>query len=393
MNEGPESIDYKETSDVTEVHSAIQREHRDPVAEVTPVPLWLTILSAASLCWAGAYLGVFHGGFSGSIYNEYQSSPTALFPLPASKEAKKDQAQGGVSLAQLGKSVYAQCQPCHQASGLGVPGQFPPLVNAEYVKGGEKRLLAILLKGLQGPLTVLGKPYNNNMPAWEASLTNKKIAAVASYIRSEWGNSAPEISEEKVAAARKEFADKTTPYSEAELLTIPEDAGYGSVAVSAPAAASGVQSPAPVAGGQSGKAPAAKDSLAAGEQVYKTVCVACHQPNGLGLPNVFPPIAKTEYVIGDPKRFAAMVLKGVVGPITVDGKLYTNMMPGQEALLTDEKIAAVLTYVRASFGNQAPAVSAELVKSARAEFAERKTPWTEAELKAFPSDAAAVEKK
>jgi mono/diheme cytochrome c family protein len=111
------------------------------------------------------------------------------------------------------------------------------------------------------------------------------------------------------------------------------------------------------------------------------------------LPNVFPPIAKTEYVIGDPKRFAAMVLKGVAGPITVDGKLYTNMMPGQEALLTDEKIAAVLTYVRASFGNQAPAVSAEVVKSARAEFAERKTPWTEAELKAFPSDAAAVEQK
>jgi mono/diheme cytochrome c family protein len=393
MNEGPESIDYKETSDVTEVHSAIQREHRDPVAEVTPVPLWLTILSAASLCWAGAYLGVFHGGFSGNIYNEYQSSPTALFPLPASKEAKKDQAQGGVSLVQVGKGVYAQCQPCHQASGLGVPGQFPPLVNAEYVKGGEKRLLAILLKGLQGPLTVLGKQYNNNMPAWEASLTNKKIAGVASYIRSEWGNSAPEISEEKVAAARKEFADKTTPYSEAELLAIPEDAGFGSVAVSAPAAGSGVQSPAPAVGGQSEKAPVAKDSMAAGEQVYKTVCVACHQPNGLGLPNVFPPIAKTEYVIGDPKRFAAMVLKGVAGPITVDGKLYTNMMPGQEALLTDEKIAAVLTYVRASFGNQAPAVSAEVVKAARAEFAERKTPWTEAELKAFPSDAAAVEQK
>jgi mono/diheme cytochrome c family protein len=392
MNEGPESIDYKEASDVTEVHSAIQREHRDPVAEVTPVPLWLTILCAASLCWAGAYLGVFHGGFSGNIYNEYQSSPTALFPLPAAKDGKKDQGQGNVSLVQIGKGVYAQCQPCHQASGLGVPGQFPPLVNAEYVKGGEKRLLAILLKGLQGPLTVLGKPYNNNMPAWEASLTNKKIAAVASYIRSEWGNSAPEISEEKVAAARKEFADKTTPYSEAELLAIPEDAGFGSVAPSAPAP-SGSQAPIPAAGSQSAKAPAGKDALAGGEQVYKTVCIACHQPNGLGLPNVFPPIAKTEYVIGDAKRFAAIVLKGLAGPITVDGKLYTNMMPGQEALLTDEKIAAVLTYVRASFGNQAPAVSAELVKAARAEFAERKTPWTEAELKAFPSDGAAVEQK
>ena len=97
--------------------------------------------------------------------------------------------------------------------------------------------------------------------------------------------------------------------------------------------------------------------------------------------------------MGDSKRFAAIILKGVLGPITVDGKLYSNMMPGQEALLTDQKIASVMTYVRASFGNQAPPVSADVVKAARAEFAERKTPWTEAELKAFPSDAASVQQK
>ena len=389
MNEGPQSIDYKETSDVTEVHSAIRREHLDPVAEVTPIPLWLTLLSAASLCWAGAYLGVFHGGFSGNIYNEYQSSPTALFPLPVSKDQKRGKEQGSASLAQIGKGVYAQCQPCHQASGLGVPGQFPPLVNAEYVKGGEKRLLAILLKGLQGPLTVLDKPYNNNMPAWEAALTDKKIAAVASYIRSEWGNSAPEISEEKVAAARKELFDRQTPYSEAELLAIPADSGYGGAAPSTPDSKAGSSGES----AQPAKAAGSKDALAVGEQVYKTVCVACHQPNGLGLPSVFPPIAKTEYVLGDSKRFAAIILKGVLGPITVDGKLYSNMMPGQEALLTDQKIASVMTYVRASFGNQAPPVSADVVKAARAEFAERKTPWTEAELKAFPSDAASVQQK
>lgn len=388
MNEGPESIDYKETSDVTEVHSAIGREHRDPVAEVTPIPLWLTILSAATLCWAGAYLGVFHGGFSGNIYNEYQSSPTALFPLPVSKDVKKGAEQGSLSLAQIGKGVYAQCQPCHQASGLGVPGQFPPLVNAEYVKGGEKRLISILLKGLQGPLTVLGKQYNNNMPAWEAALTDKKIAAVASYIRSEWGNSAPEISEEKVASARKELADKKTPYSEAELLEIPADAGLGGASSSASVAGGGGAPPSAGAASQPANPPAAKDSFAAGEQVYKGVCIACHQPNGLGLPGVFPPIAKTEYVLGDAKRLAAIILKGVVGPITIDGKLYTNMMPGQEALLTNEKIAAVMTYVRASFGNQAPAVDAEVVKAVRAELAERKAPWTETELKAFPSEAA-----
>jgi mono/diheme cytochrome c family protein len=128
--------------------------------------------------------------------------------------------------------------------------------------------------------------------------------------------------------------------------------------------------------------------MAKGKQQYMAICVACHQPTGLGLPMVFPPLAKTEYVNGDPKRFAAIILKGVAGPITVDGKTYNNMMPGQEAVLTDEKIAAVVTYVRGSFGNQSPAVTPDIVAAARKEFAEKKTPWSEAELKAFGGAAA-----
>ena len=59
-------------------------------------------------------------------------------------------------------------------------------------------------------------------------------------------------------------------------------------------------------------------------------------------------------------------------------------MPPQEALLTDEKIAAAITYVRASFGNTYPAVQPAVVTSARSKFLDRKTPWTEAELKAWP---------
>jgi mono/diheme cytochrome c family protein len=127
------------------------------------------------------------------------------------------------------------------------------------------------------------------------------------------------------------------------------------------------------------------DQAALGKQVYMTVCVACHQPTGQGLPMVFPPITNSEYVSGSPERLAAMILKGNIGPITVDGKLYNNMMPGQEALLTDEKIAAVMTYVRSNFGNAAPAVAVDLVAATRQKYLDRKTPWTEAELKAFGS--------
>jgi mono/diheme cytochrome c family protein len=407
MNEGPERIDYRETSDVTEVHAAIKREHGDPRAESTPIPLWLSAVCGVAICWAGAYLGVFHGGFSSSIYNEYESSPLALFGAPSKKGNKETAPAAVLSLADQGKAVYAQCVTCHQPTGLGVPGQYPHLAKSEYVVGSEKRLVAILLKGLQGPITLDGKPFVSAaiMPAWEGSLNDKKIAAVASFVRREWGNAAPEISEAKVAAARKEFAGKTGALTEADLLQIPADATLPDAAGAAPAApatapAAPATSPAapaaPVAPAAATKppgteaAPAAADPavLAQGKAGYMTVCFACHQATGLGLPMVFPPLVKTEYVLGDAKRLAAMILKGVMGPITVEGKQYANVMPGQELMLNDEKIAAILTYVRASFGNNASPISPEIVAAARKEFAEKKTSWTEAELKAFGTTAA-----
>lgn len=408
MNQGPERIDYRETSDVTEVHAAIKREHRDPSAEVTPIPLWLTAICGVAICWAGAYLGVFHGGFSGNVYNEYDSSPSVLFPLPEKKGGKADAGAATQSLAQQGKAVYSQCQACHQANGMGVPNVNPQLVKSEWVTGGEKRLLAILLKGLSGPITVAGNKFVSAavMPAWGPSLTDKKIAAVTSYIRSEWGNSAPEITEADVAAARKEFESLPSPLNEAALLQIPADANFdgpgGSAAApaapaagapAAPAAPANAAAPAPAAAPAAAAAPSAGGApdpaaMEKGKQVYMTVCFACHQPTGLGLPGVFPPLAKTEYVNGSPERFAAMILKGNMGPMNINGTPYNNVMPGQELMLTDDKIAAVMTYVRNSFGNSAPAVSADVVAAARKKFADRKTSWTEAELKAWDSAAA-----
>ena len=125
-----------------------------------------------------------------------------------------------------------------------------------------------------------------------------------------------------------------------------------------------------------------------GKKNYMTICVACHQPSGLGLPPVFPTLSKTEYVNGSPERFAAMILKGVAGPITVNGQLYNNLMPGQELLLTDEKIAGILTFVRSNFQNTSGPVTPDIVAAARKKYAEKKTMWTEAELKAWDSAAA-----
>jgi mono/diheme cytochrome c family protein len=135
-------------------------------------------------------------------------------------------------------------------------------------------------------------------------------------------------------------------------------------------------------------AAATPEQLEEGKKQYMMICVACHQPTGMGLPMVFPPLTKSEYVNGSAERLAAMVLKGNAGPMTIDGKPYNNIMPGQEAVLPDDKIASVLTFVRTSFGNSAPPVTPEVVAAARKKFADRKTPWTEAELKAWKDDAA-----
>lgn len=134
---------------------------------------------------------------------------------------------------------------------------------------------------------------------------------------------------------------------------------------------------------------AAPDPLAEGKKNYMMICVACHQPTGMGLPSVFPPLTKSPYVSGSAERFAAIILKGNAGPFTMDGKAYNNIMPGQEAMLTDEKIASIITYVRASFGNAAGPVGPEVVASARKKYADRKTPWTQVELDAWKDDAPA----
>jgi mono/diheme cytochrome c family protein len=137
---------------------------------------------------------------------------------------------------------------------------------------------------------------------------------------------------------------------------------------------------------QSSPAPAAQ--VAEGKKQYMMICVACHQPTGMGLPAVFPPLTKSEYVNGPGERLVAMVLKGNAGPMTIDGKPFNNIMPGQEMLLKDEQIAAVLTYVRQNFGNNAPPLTSELVALTRKKYADRKTPWTQAELNGWKDDGA-----
>jgi mono/diheme cytochrome c family protein len=104
-----------------------------------------------------------------------------------------------------GKAIFAsKCAACHGASGAGVPGAFPPLAgNAVVVADDPAPILKIISGGLTGPLKVAGTTYDGAMPAWKDQLSNAEIAAVATYIRSSWGNKGSAVTEAQVAAATK----------------------------------------------------------------------------------------------------------------------------------------------------------------------------------------------
>lgn len=120
-----------------------------------------------------------------------------------------------------------------------------------------------------------------------------------------------------------------------------------------------------------------------GETMYEMACLACHQPEAKGLPGVYPPLAGSDWALGDKSRLIRIVLHGLTGPIAVKGENYgapgAVPMPAMGGL-NDQQIADVLTYVRGAFGNKASAVTPEEVKAIRAATASRDQPWTATEL-------------
>lgn len=117
-----------------------------------------------------------------------------------------------------------------------------------------------------------------------------------------------------------------------------------------------------------------------GEAIFANRCAACHQANGMGLAGTFPPLGGSSWVVGDARRPVSIVLLGMQGPIEVSGKRYSSVMPAFGAQLDDAQVAAVLSYVRSSFGNDAPEVKPEVVEAQRAALGERGSLQGEVEL-------------
>jgi len=108
-----------------------------------------------------------------------------------------------------------------------------------------------------------------------------------------------------------------------------------------------------------------EQQIKAGEVLFKGTCSACHQENGAGIPSVFPPLAKSDFLIANRKRAITIALNGLNGPVTVNGTTYNSVMPPMSQL-NDDEIANILTFALNSWGNNGGVVSSAEVKLERA---------------------------
>jgi nitrite reductase (NO-forming) len=104
-------------------------------------------------------------------------------------------------------------------------------------------------------------------------------------------------------------------------------------------------------------------SMERGKEIYLRNCVSCHMDQGEGLEGIFPPVAKSDYMLADKKRALTQILKGISGEMTVNGVKYNGEMNGFD--LTDDQMSDLMNYLFNSFGNKGGVTRPEEVKAIR----------------------------
>ena len=195
-------------------HDRLENEKNDPTEgnslKFINVPL---VLIALFLGFGVSYLAL--------------KTPNTSFTPGDSRTPEVAQNQGNANkdgndlmvMMEKGKQVFTTtCQACHQANGAGIPGAFPPLAESEWVNGSPKRVVAIVLHGLQGEINVKGQKYQSVMPPFKDQLKPEDIAAVATYVRNSFGNKSSLVPVDLVNQIKEETKSRTTSWGgEAEL--------------------------------------------------------------------------------------------------------------------------------------------------------------------------------
>ena len=185
------------------------REHPDPHESLNPIPMYLHWLVGLLLAFCVFYIAAAQVD-TPSSWGDGRTRAELLGSKP-SPGGKVD-----------GAALFAStCAACHQSSGAGLAGVFPPLAGSEWANGRDTMVSAIVLNGITGALTVRGASYNGAMPAFKAQLGDEQIAAVLTYVRSQWGNTSAPIATAVVAKVRDETKNRSAPFGgEAELKSL-----------------------------------------------------------------------------------------------------------------------------------------------------------------------------
>lgn len=196
-----------------DIRNQQRRENPEPHEQSNPMPWFVVVLTALLLTFGALYIA--RSDLSNtSAWGDGRAAGELMGPAPGAPGTS-----GAVGGTADGAAIYAsRCAACHQATGAGLPGAFPPLAGSEWVQGRDTTLARIVLHGVNGSLTVKGGTYNGVMPAFKEQLHDAELAALLSHIRGQWGNQATAITAEVVAAVRKETAGRTDSFKgDAEL--------------------------------------------------------------------------------------------------------------------------------------------------------------------------------
>jgi mono/diheme cytochrome c family protein len=161
--------------------------------------------------WGGYYIAAKSGGFRADVYDEKFIEGRETPEAPKVEDPMV-----------LGRRTFNMCAQCHQETGAGVPGTYPPLAGSEIVVGDDATLVRIVLHGLRGPVTVAGSTYDGQMPGW-GRLSDEQIAAVLTFVRGSWTNQAPPIEPGTVTAIRAHTSAQRQAWTWVELQQAPRD--------------------------------------------------------------------------------------------------------------------------------------------------------------------------
>ena len=182
-----------------DTHRAQGRENAEPEERSQPVPLIVAAVTLAMVLFGVIYL-LFSDPFGNSGLGDRRTIADLAGPAPAAPGAVAD-----------GKQLFtANCVACHQATGKGLPGVFPPLDASEWVLGDARTVANILLHGVDGEMEVAGTTYKGAMPAFQ-QLSDTELAALATYIRGSWSNKADAVQAALFEQERK-ANPRTTPF-------------------------------------------------------------------------------------------------------------------------------------------------------------------------------------